>query len=250
MRMPPDFIDDDYPADPYPGTRPDGSFVQVGGSGYHVEPSEDVPSRWTIEGRDLDEELAEHGVAPLGERLPVLAYGSNVNPSKISWLRDRLGLRGPVVVIGARCHGIVAVWSAGVRARDGQRPAVLAGMPGVIERHAVWLVTPDQRAVLDECEGRGQRYRLCEVHAPVRLDDGRVLESVLAYTARPEALRPDVPIHLNRSPLVVDGHLVRCADVGQDDAVRLVGEQAASDGLLVAEIEGEPSGPTLAELYG
>lgn len=230
-----DFSDEDFPADPYPGPRPDGSFVHNGKTGHHLADG------WTLrDGTGLDEFLAEHGAAPLGERLPVLAYGSNVNPSKISWLRNRLGLRGPVVVIGADCHGVSAVWSAGVRARDGQRPAVLAGTPGLVERHAVWLATPDQRAVLDECEGRGERYRLSWVHAPVRLDGHGVLESVLAYTARPEAVGADVPIHLNRSPLLVDGRFVRCAEVDQAAAVRLVGTPGHEDGLIVTEVHGEP----------
>ncbi|MFD0490074.1 hypothetical protein ACFQ0O_26980 [Saccharopolyspora spinosporotrichia] len=59
----------------------------------------------------------------------MLAYGSNVNPSKISWLRDRLGLRGPVVVIGARCHGIVAVWSAGCGPATASGPRCWPGCP-------------------------------------------------------------------------------------------------------------------------
>ncbi|GAA2785451.1 gamma-glutamylcyclotransferase [Saccharopolyspora taberi] len=230
-----DFSDEDFPADPYPGSRPDGSFVHIGKSGHHL-----VNGRTLPDGTGLDEFLSAHGAAPLAGRLPVLAYGSNANPSKISWLRDRLGLRGPVVVIGAECHGVSAVWSAGVRARDGQRPAVLAGLPGVVEHHAVWLTTPDQRAVLDECEGRGERYRLSWVHAPVRLEGHGALSSVLAYTARPEAVGADVPVHLNRSPLVVDGHFVRCSEVGQADAVLLVGVAGGEDGLVVSEVSGEP----------
>ena len=230
-----DFTDEDYPADPYPGTRPDGSFVHDGNAGHRLT------SDWTLRGgTSLDDFLAARGAAPLSRRHPVLAYGSNANPSKISWLRTQLGLRGPVVVIGAHCHGVSAVWAAGVRARDGQRPAVLAGAPGVVERHAVWMATPDQRAVLDEGEGRGQRYRLSWVHAPVRLDSGRVLQSALAYTARPEAVGADVPLHLNRAPLLVDGRFVRCSEVDQAAAVRLIGTPGDDDGLIVTEVHGEP----------
>ncbi|GLY69221.1 gamma-glutamylcyclotransferase [Amycolatopsis taiwanensis] len=134
------FTDEDFPADPYPGVRPDRSFLHRDGRGY-----------------ELPDPLAVDG------RIPVLAYGSNACPSKITWLRENLGLRGDVIVLRARCTGIAAVWASGVRLRDGQRTATLAAMPGVVETHAVWLATPEQLAVLDVCEGRGKRYHLARL---------------------------------------------------------------------------------------
>lgn len=243
----PDFTDTDYPADPYPGTRPAGSFVHSGRAGHFVHPDTAMPSGWrwgAQPGHDLDTVLRGMGAVGSAGRIPVLAYGSNVNPSKISWLRDELGLAGPVVVLRAACHGFGAVWSAGVRARDGQRPAVLAALPGVVEQHAVWLATPDQMAVLDVCEGRGARYQLAWVHAPVALPTGETLSTVLAYTARPVGAGRKTPVHLNRAPLLVDGEFVRCRDVGQHEARRLVGVPAGSDGLelTVVDDDQEPVG--------
>lgn len=239
----PDFSDGEFPADPYPGTRPSGSFAHLKRAGYFLNPDSTTPSGWRVsdhDGPDLNRWLSQIGAAPMAERLPILAYGSNANPSKISWLRDELGLQGPALVIRARCVGIAAVWSAGVRARDHQRPAVLGALPGVTEDHTVWYVTPDQRRVLDLCEGRGERYQLSWVHAPIHLEGGQVLEYVLAYTARPEVVGQDVPPHLNRSPLLVDGKLVRCADVQQEQARLLEGIPAESDGLSAIEVAGEP----------
>lgn len=242
------FQDAAYPADPYPGLRPPHSFVQLDGLSYAVEPHEESASGWRLHHEevlvDLDEWLAAQEAAPLKGRLPVLAYGSNASPGKIAWLRDTLGLQGPAVVLRAQTEGIAAVWSAGTRARDGQRPAVLAADPGVVEQHAIWLVTPDQRRVLDECEGRGERYRLAWVHSTVRLDDGTSLSRVLAYTARPEVMGRQVPEHLNRSPLLVKGSLVRVADLDQESAARLVGTPASSDGLDCEEVVGEPDTPS------
>ena len=103
----------------------------------------------------------------MAARVPVLAFGSNRCPGKLTWLREHLGLAGPVVVLRARVEGLAAVWAAGLRARDGARPATLALVPGAVETHAVWMATPDQVAVLDRCEGRGERYDL------VRLATGR-----------------------------------------------------------------------------
>ncbi|WP_329068035.1 gamma-glutamylcyclotransferase [Amycolatopsis sp. NBC_01480] len=162
--------------------------------------------------------------APPGwrERTPVLAYGSNACPSKITWLREHLGLTGPVVVLKARSTGLAAVWAAGLRKRDGQRPATLAAMPGVVEEHAVWFATPDQLAVLDVCEGRGNRYDLARLTAAdIRLEDGTRLDGVHAYVANSDI----------RRPLLVDGRPVRVAEVGQARAAALTGVPAPGHGV-------------------
>lgn len=240
------FPDHAYSADPYPGARPDFSFVHYGSSGYWISPEARSPSGWVLHEKhgslDLDQWLADQHAEPLRTRLPVLAYGSNSNPEKITWLRTDLGLRGPAIVLRAECSGIAAVWSAGIRARDDQRPAVLAAAPGS-EVHTVWLVTPDQRRVLDECEGRGERYRLAWVHADIHLDGGAELNSVLAYTARPEVLGREVPERLNRSPLLVNGKMVRLSEMGQQAAARISGTPATTDGLDCEEVIGEPDAP-------
>ncbi|WP_406691275.1 gamma-glutamylcyclotransferase [Saccharopolyspora sp. ID03-671] len=224
------FRDADFPADPYPGARPDHSFLQVDGQGWRLSPDASQPSGWRVGPGCLDDVLDE----PLAARWPVLAYGSNACPSKITWLREELGLDGPVVVLRARCTGLSAVWASGVRARDGQRPAVLVGAPGVVEHHAVWLATAEQRRVLDVCEGRGERYRLVRLRGPerVELETGPVSD-VLAYGA----------LGAIRRPLLVDGRYVPCADLGQERARELTGSLAASDGLTCVEVTGEPGPP-------
>jgi gamma-glutamylcyclotransferase (GGCT)/AIG2-like uncharacterized protein YtfP len=223
------FVDADFPADPYPGTRPACSFVHEAGRGRPLVPV--APWRWRVEGADLDDWLLARGAPGLAARVPLLAYGSNANPAKISWLRTRLGLRGPVVVLKARTTGLAAVWAAHLRVRDGQRPATLAAEPGRVEEHAVWLATVDQVGVLDRCEGRGVRYRLVRlVSGTVTTDDGTGLDGVLAYTAAGGL----------RAPLLVAGSPVRCADVPQAAAVDLVGEPGP-DGLDIAPISGAPS---------
>ncbi|WP_375487475.1 gamma-glutamylcyclotransferase [uncultured Jatrophihabitans sp.] len=159
---------------------------------------------------------------PTVGRHPVLAYGSNACPSKITWLRTALGLTGPVVVLRVRTEGLAAVWASGLRVVDDQRPATLCAAPGVVEQHALWLATDDQLAVLDVCEGRGVRYDLALVRTGrFVLDDGSAVPDPLAYVGRSPA----------RHPLLVDGAPVRCAEVAQDVARQLIGEPAAGDGL-------------------
>ncbi|MDA3645657.1 gamma-glutamylcyclotransferase [Saccharopolyspora indica] len=227
------FTDADYPAHPYPGARPGCSFVHSDGVGRVLRPDSSAPSGWRVgDGGCLDDWLAERGAEPMRGRQLVLAYGSNACPAKITWLRAELGLTGPVVALSARCTGLSAVWAAGLRIHDGQRPAVLTAAPGVVEDHALWFATPEQRQVLDVCEGRGVRYRLVHLHGPerIQLADGSAPQRVLAYAAAGP----------QRAPLLVDGRPVRCTDVDQLAARALTGTPATGDGLTCTEIAGEP----------
>lgn len=227
------FTDEDFPAVPYPGARPGCSYVHLDRAGHPLAPDPAALSGWRVaaECRDLDEWLAAAHAAPLAERVPLLAYGSNACPSKVTWLRETLGLAGPVIMLRASCVGIAAVWAAGFRIVDDQRPATLAAAPAVREEHVVWLATPDQIRVLDVCEGRGSRYHLVRVGTgEVRLDDGALLDRVLAYTGAAE----------RRRPLLVNSAPVRCAEVEQHLAVTLRGRPADTDGLAALVLDGEP----------
>jgi gamma-glutamylcyclotransferase (GGCT)/AIG2-like uncharacterized protein YtfP len=223
-----DFADEDYPAAPYPGRRPPGSFVHDDATGWALTPH---PQGWRVGDQDLDDWLTSRDAEPMSERVPVLCYGSNVCPTKLTWLRTTLGLEGPAVLLHARCTGLAAVWASGLRVVDTQRPATLAALPGNTEDHAVWLATRDQTRVLDRCEGRGERYRLVRVDTgEVRLQDGTLVDGPLAYTAAAP----------RRMPLLVDGRPVRCLDVPQAGAAALTGVPADTDGLTVREIDGTP----------
>lgn len=214
------FVDADFPADPYPGARPCQSFVHEDGRGFAVRAG--VDGRWRVDDADLAAWLDERGAEPLDARVPVLAYGSNACPSKITWLRELHGLAGPVIVLRAEVTGLAAVWAAGLRVVDDQRPATLAADSDARETHAVWLATPAQVRALDRCEGRGRRYDLAALRSgEIRLENGTQLSDVHAYVGcSPE-----------RMPLLVDGVPVRCADLPQAAARHLPGVPAATDGL-------------------
>ncbi|MBB3050386.1 hypothetical protein FHS23_001381 [Prauserella isguenensis] len=210
----PIFHDDAYPEDPYPGARPSRSYVHHDGAGYTLS----------------SEALAAARADP--ERIPVLAYGSNVCPSKITWLRETLGLSGPVIAAHAECRDLAAVWAAALRPRDDQRPATLAFAPGVTEWHAVWFATQGQVEALDVCEARGKAYELARIHSGrITLEDGSVLDDVYAY----------VGLDGGNMPLLIDGEPVRTAHLDQYGAARLSGEAAGTHGLDVTVIpEGMP----------
>ena len=234
------FADDEYPAVPYPGRRPPGSFVHDDATGWELHAD---PAGWRVAeqsgDQDLDDWLAARDAPSCADRVPVLCYGSNVCPTKLTWLREALGLRGPAVLLHARVTGVAAVWASGLRVVDDQRPATLAALPGNVEDHAVWLATSDQVTVLDRCEGRGDRYRLVRMDTgEVRLADGTVVDGPLAYTA---AQNSESSGRTRRQPLLVDGVPVRCLDVPQAAAAGLVGVTADTDGLTVREVSGSPS---------
>jgi gamma-glutamylcyclotransferase (GGCT)/AIG2-like uncharacterized protein YtfP len=200
---------------------------------------------WTVDGsRDLDRWLADRGAAPMTGRVPVLAFGSNRCPAKLTWLREHLGLAGPVVVLRAEVEGLAAVWAAGLRARDGARPATLTPAPGTVETHAVWMATPDQVAVLDRCEGRGRRYDLVRLHTGrVTTEDGARLDGVWTYWAGD-------PV---RAPLLVDGAPVPVTALDQALARDLVGTPAplTPDAVTVEHGEPDPSSwPERVFVYG
>ncbi|UVS76846.1 gamma-glutamylcyclotransferase [Actinokineospora sp. UTMC 2448] len=225
------FTDADYPAAPYPGTRPPTSFVHTDGRGFPLAPDPAALSGWRVGADDLDAWLAARSCPPLADRVPLLSYGSNACPSKLTWLRAAHGLGGPVVVLRARTSGLSAVWAAGLRVVDDQRPAVLAAAPDAVEDHALLMVAEEQLAAFDKCEGRGDRYHLATVATgTVSTEDGGAWDRVLAYAGAREI----------RRPLLVRGAAVPCSAVSQEDAVHLVGTPAEDDGLAATPVSGPP----------
>lgn len=222
--------------------------MQVDGLSHALCPDSGLPSGWRVNGSgDLDDRLVAHGAAPMAGRVPVLAYGSNRNPSKISWMRAERGLSGPVIVLRARTSGLGAVWAAGLRVVDGQRPAVLAAAHGREEEHAVWMAAPEQFAALDRVEGRAAdppRYRLARLRTgAVRTADGAVVDLPYAYLG----------LHEIRLPLLVDGVPVFCDDLAQGEAKHLRGEPASGDGLDAGTVTGTPhpdAWPARVFVYG
>ena len=190
------WVDADFPADPYPGAAPPASFVHADGT---VWPRR--RGRGGSAGSTSTAGCAARGAPPAAARIPVLTYGSNRCPSKITWLRRELGL--PPTrwwCCGRSTTGVAAVWAAGCAPATAQRPAVFAAAPGVREDHAVWLATPDQIAVLDRCEGRDDRFRLARLRTAdpltVRAEDGSGIDRSLVL---PRARRDPPPAAGGRS---------------------------------------------------
>lgn len=168
----------DFPADPYPGRRPDGSFVLVGDRVRQVLSLPSARSGWTTtDGVDVDTLLGGLGEPGLADRVPVLAYGSNANPAKLADLRV-----GPVLALQVTTTDLAAAWCTDPR-RDGQIPATLIAAPGTVETHHVLLCTREQLRRFERVEGRAAGiYHLGVLWTgTVTTEDGQPMDDGLAY---------------------------------------------------------------------
>ena len=211
-RTPPAAVSPGLPAaefaiDPYPGTRPAGSFViDVDARCWPVRLDEARPSGWIVDAAEgpacLDSWLAERGATPLAGRVPLLGYGSNACPGKV--LRNGTPL--PSVHLACTIEDVASVWCAG-HTRAGQVPVTLAVAPGHEEAATVMMCDRAELAVLDRVEGRAGRF-----YDLVLLGRGRVVLENGARVPVPAAYVGGRP---ERWPVLVGGRPVLRVDIDQ-----------------------------------
>jgi hypothetical protein len=177
-----------FPAHPYPGARPNTSFV-VNRAGLVHTLLRDLltPSGWRLKlnGQCLEQWLVDQGAEPLSARVPVLSYGSNACPSKILRNHDRHGVSLPSVNIRCAVRG----WGAVHAEREcmaGHVPATLVPLPGRREHHFLTYVLREDLKGLDRVEGAPHYYERTvmppgSVIAPGR----RILDDVSVYIGVP-----------------------------------------------------------------
>lgn len=223
-----------YTEAPYPGARPEGSWVVDPDERlYPVVPDSSSLSGWAVvtgesEAQCLDAWLAEHDAPALLERIALLSYGSNGCPQK--FVSNKVTLPG--VNLAVETHGLAAAHCAGTRGGDGAVPATLVAAPEMVERHVVSYVSVADLDALDRVEGRtGRWYDLVALDAGrVVRADGVVLEDVRGYVGSKSV----------RWPLADEqGRPLLLTDVSQADALALV-----SSGRF-RSIEPEPIGAVI-----
>lgn len=192
---------DDYPALPYPGRRPPGSWWLTESG--RVRPLE-------YSGGDQARDLVSGETKSLAGRTLILAYGSNACPQK-------LAERYP----GEEAFALMAVvedWAAvwcDARRGSGDVVCTLAPFPGTRERHPVLAVTPGQLGPMDDWEGHPSRYRRERFTGQVTLEDGSS-PAVDVYLGTPE----------HRPVLLRDGHPLLCPEVPYTEVDPLVARSA------------------------
>lgn len=186
----------DYPALPYPGRRPSGSWWLTAEG--KVRPLE--------YGDGQVRDLVTGETRSLSGRVLILAYGSNACPQKLA---ERYHGED-VFALTAEVHDWAAVWCA-ARRQSGDVVCTLAPFPGARERHVVLAVTAGQLGPMDDWEGHPSRYRRERFTGRVTLEDGSSPE-IDVYLGTPD-LRP---------VLLVDGQPLLCASVSYAEVDSLV----------------------------
>jgi hypothetical protein len=143
--------------------------------------------------RRLGALLADLGEAPLADRTPVLAVGSNAAPAV---LRHKLGSRGVstvVPVLTGVVRALDVTHSAHV-ARGGYVPAAPVHRSRSRRRAVLQLLDDDQLAAVDETEPNYDRVEVSAARYPVVLSGGLRPGRVHVYTSRRGVLDlPDRP---------------------------------------------------------
>lgn len=206
----------EFPQFPYPGQRPEGSWVlDAQGRVHPVSVDAAMSSGWAVstlaEGSVcLDRWLVSQGASPMAGRVPVLSYGSNACPAKAL---DNRTL--PAVNLACRMEDLAAAWCAGVRGH-GDVPATLVGVRGHCESAFVTFCTQDDLRRLDVIEGRTSASPVYELvvleQGRVVLDNGYEVARALAYVGARES----------RWPLCLRGEVLLLSRASQDAAARLL----------------------------
>ena len=212
----------------YPWERPSGSY-RLSDAG--VDLLEEMSPA------ERDEAIAEH-TGGAGERLPLLAIGSNAAPSVLRAKfahfpeeRDRA-----VLALSGRLHEFDVGFSA-QPALYGSMPATLFPSPGTAVRATVLWVTPAQFTQLAWSE---LSYRLGRLEARFEVDEGgAAFEEVLVFVSRFGAFRVGgEPVALAAVP--ADGRSARALTQEQalDAAAALaIGPEATAETLVRAIFE-------------
>lgn len=175
----------------YPWVRPAGSYLLSADGGVELLSAQEEPDR---------ERLIERLAAPDGERLPLLAIGSNAAPETLR--RKFAHFPDPADRTVLAVHGRLQEFDVGFAAQPalyGALPATIFPSPGTaVEAMLLW-VTPTQFTQLTWSE---LSYRLGRLRTRFEVDDAdERFEEVLVYVSRWGALCvDDAPLALAAVP--------------------------------------------------
>jgi hypothetical protein len=173
----------------YPGAAPDSSAVLVTEThALPVRPSRTAAlGQWRVklstgESKALDEVLGERKAALTGDRVPVLAVGSNAAPAQIRRKLSTAGLAAAVPITAAIVDGLSVGVSAHV-GKAGYIPATPVPDP-LAKSQPMWVtwLAPEELRTVDETEPNYDR-----MHVPaacsIRLTAGQALSECWLYVS-------------------------------------------------------------------
>lgn len=133
-----------------------------------------------LDGRNLDEALRRAGAAPMDERYPVAAFGSNTDPQVLRRKFAAGGVALPTPMVPGTLRGATLAASAHV-SRSGYIPAAAQAVPGrQLDIVVAWL-DAEQLRCLTATE---PNYRTAVVAGAAELMHGEHLDQVAIYNTR------------------------------------------------------------------
>ncbi|MDT3398375.1 hypothetical protein RKE29_17265 [Streptomyces sp. B1866] len=142
----------------YPGRPVTAPALLVGGELWDLRAGPGPVGTWRVPdgpdgtpGGPLDAVLARLGQAPVAERLPVLAVGSNASPAQLSHKLTRLELPSALPLVPVRVRGVAVGASAHI-GRYGYVAAAPYADPNADTRLVVGWLDPAQLAAVDATE--------------------------------------------------------------------------------------------------
>ena len=176
----------------YPGWHPPHSYL-FGERGIERLDAVDVEG---LGHATLVERLRELGAAPIGERQPVLAYGSNRSPAQLASKFAAEPFAPVVPVVRGRLLRASVVFAAAT-ARYGAVPAALVDDPSARTDVAVTFLDERELAALDRTERGHTRPELDATRHRLELLAGDDLAGCQSYRhTRPVLTWDDQPIRL------------------------------------------------------
>ncbi|GLW08974.1 hypothetical protein Misp01_41040 [Microtetraspora sp. NBRC 13810] len=234
-----DLFRDDPMAQPltYPGRIPATSGVLVDDAYLALCPVESAPAdEWQVGDETLEKLLARLGCAPMVERHPVVAVGSNASPSQMRRKFVTHGIRPVIPMTLADVEGIAPGVSAHVN-RWGYVPAVPVETPGESSRLFVLWLDDRELSTLDITEPNYWRRRMPVERHPVALESGVLLPPCYVYVGKHgcladetgEARRLTDQRRLIQSLLDESAELRRLCGSTPDEFISLVRDEALRD---------------------
>jgi hypothetical protein len=171
----------------YPGLMPDRPAILLCGSAIMDVTPSDLPvgewgTRYCLDDRPLDVVLTDESLAPIAERQPVLAIGSNASTAQLWRKFTNAGLRPIVPLTAVTVPGIMAGVSAHV-SRPGYLPATPVADPGAVADLFITWLDDEQLSAMDLTEPNYDRIRVGPQY-PVTLVGGPAVDGCWLYVSK------------------------------------------------------------------
>ncbi len=216
----------------YPGKRPDRSFCVIDDFVMPMQPlfkNSELTVVVTDQAglpRNFDDIAEERGVAKLSERIPIVGFGSNANPSQLVHkyrLAECEGDKTVIPTLKGTIKDVAAAYVARPSMLGGYIPADLIHAPGSQTDVFVNLLSQQQLDLMMRSEGSS--YVLCQ-YGTVRIDQTDLCLPAAMFLAEEGSL-----VDERGMPILIKGISDSDAfsSMSQEEVLRFVGQQIGDE---------------------